>query len=151
MRKLLLAVAPAAALALGGCGVESKSCQTQPATLTSLAAGCTLAPNSNVSVLVQARCESCSHTQPSCVGETVGGVVELNPVFQDCEEDRGCSNTGSCPFGAFPCTFRTPATGSSVTVQFPSTAPGGLTTIQLPVASGGQTSCSVALTAAPTL
>ena len=138
MRKLALAVP--FLLALAACGADS-SCPTSAAQLTSLATGCTLAPGTSVSLKATAACVSCAQTSPSCAGENVGGQIELNPVFQECTDNSSC--TGGCTFGAFTCNFVTPNASQVLTVVYPSTASGGLTTTTVNVAAGGQTSCTL--------
>jgi hypothetical protein len=143
MRKLMAVVAGAAALALMGCGADSRSCSSAPAPLDSIANGCTLAPNSRVTVMVRPHCESCSHTEPSCEPEFLEArVLELNTTFRECAEDQGCSFNGSCPFGSVPCTFTTPATGT-LTIRYPAFGvAGGLGAQEFGIAPGGTTSCS---------
>jgi hypothetical protein len=142
MRKLALALAVPALLAVAGCGADTKSCTPVGAQLERVPSGCTLAAGTTVQLFVRAHCDSCSHTQPRCKGESVGGAIELNPLFQECTEDRACS--GSCTFGSFPCEFTTPLADGPLEVTYPSTSAGGLSSITVNVSSTGSTSCAVA-------
>lgn len=97
MKKLVALASTAAAIALVGCGADTKSCSTSPATL---AAGspvqrCSVAPGGTANIQVQL-CPKCTDSSPSCIAEFRNNAIEIDPIFRECQEDRSCPIGGSC-------------------------------------------------------
>jgi hypothetical protein len=113
MKKVLLAVPVLAAVALAGCGGDA-GCTSQPADIANNAIGrtCSAAPNTIAEIPVPI-CGTCA--SPSCPGSTFrrdpldnSFFVDINPVVQECEENRGCGLDPGCTRG-ISCRVTVPA------------------------------------------
>jgi hypothetical protein len=147
MRKLLLAVAPAAALALGGCGVESKSCTTAsaPVAPSGNCGAVGLRSDADVTVLLRAPssgagCQSCAQSSPSCEFDSTN--FHLDTVYRECTEDADCG-AGCLPAPpTFSCTFHTPA-ASGVALFYNTTGSTGVQSVDVGLSPNGATSCTL--------
>src|SRR5690349_12671262 len=102
--KRLLALAPAALLALAGCG---DTCSSKPAAVQTTTGGCSaVAASATVTFNLQL-CPTCADTSPSCTADLNGNIIELDSVVQQCSEQAGCSVTG-CAISQTSCTLRQP-------------------------------------------
>ena len=96
--RIVTAAAALAAALLAGCGSDGSACSSRDADLAASAvtpSNCTAAAGSTVSIPVNL-CPKCSDTRASCQAEFLNGVIEVAPVFFECEENRGCQLNPSC-------------------------------------------------------
>ena len=150
LRPQIVAVAAGAALLLSGCGEDAASCtapQSNPAQLAArgaLPSSCTVAPGNRISIPVRL-CPRCSDSRPGCQAEFLNDAVEIDPTFQECEEDRGCALNPGCELrdNTVNCSVTIPAgtpPGSYPIIYAASGQTGG------DVEVGTSSSCSFALT-----
>ncbi len=138
MRKRFVLV-PAAVLGavLSGCGGDT--CSSKPADVSGFGscAGNQLAPNSPVTIAVRL-CATCSDTGPNCNTEIVGGQIQVDTTFQECQGNASCAPTPpAC--SSVNCTVQTPSGGTFTIV-----GQSGGSTVNGPtvtIAQGGATTC----------
>jgi hypothetical protein len=110
--KRLLALAPAALVVLAGCGADT--CSSKPAQVAQIAP-CSVAPGATVAVPVQL-CGHCTDSSPTCQAEFLNNQFEFAPVFQECQEQRGCPVDPACANAPVTCTVTAPTTPGSYPV-----------------------------------
>jgi len=123
--KRLLVLLPAALLVLSGCG---DTCSSKPAELEAANNGsCAttlLKAGSTVTVTALLKCQTCSDTDASCIGEQVGADLQIDAQFRECDSNKNC--------GAPACQLPRPAVSCAVPVP----AVSGTSTIKLDYGTG---------------
>jgi hypothetical protein len=134
-------LAPAALLALTLAACGGDTCSTAAAQVNPVGAGCTLAPNTTVTINVRL-CPKCTDTSPTCQGEVVGTDIQIAPVVNQCAANQGCDITQACQIAPVPCPVNAALAAGSYTATY-ETAGGGLASTPVTVQAGGSTSCTL--------
>ena len=147
-RKLALAAAFVAALAVAGCG-STKNCQdaTPPVGTLNTSASCTAQAGAPVTVSFHV-CPLCDQGTPTCIvhaQDAAAGQITLEPVSQVCDPNSSCPIIvpASCQIPTLSCQFTAPATTSPVHVTI--VTPTGNETFSLAISGSGTQPVSCAL------
>jgi hypothetical protein len=146
MKRLLAVALPAAALALAGCGGDT--CSSAAAPLQDLVGGktCNVTPGQVATFTIQL-CGKCTDSAAACQAEFVNGQIEIAPVVQQCQAQKGCSITPECAVQppTATCSLTIPSSvtaGTTISVQ---ASDQNGTTVVVPdvVATNGGSGCTL--------
>ncbi len=142
-RKLTLAAAFVAALAVAGCG-SSKNCNDAATAVSQAPSSCSAPVGSQVTVPLHV-CPRCDQGTPTCDVRVQAGTIYVEPVAEVCDPNSSCPivNPASCPFAALNCTFTAPAPDASNTFTVVVVTPDSQLTFPLTVTNGGAGTCTL--------
>lgn len=151
--RIAFAAAGVAAALLTACGASDSACSSRDADLAASAitpSNCTAAAGSTVSIPVNL-CPKCTDSRAACQAEFRNGVIEIAPIFYECEENRGCQLTSSCENN--PATRRVSCDVSIPTTvgagQYDIVNSGTATTVGSLFVTTGSSSCAFAVDLVP--
>jgi hypothetical protein len=131
--KRLVALLPAALLTLTGCG---DTCNSKSADVQELPSSCTLPAAASTTIEVRL-CPRCTDSGTACQAEFTNGRFELDPTFQECQENAGCDISQACRITSVPCTVTAP----SAPGQYAIVAGGNQFAGTANVVAGGSANC----------
>jgi hypothetical protein len=135
-RKLIVAAALAAALAVEGCG-SSKNCNDSATAVSQAPTSCAAQVGAQVTVPLHV-CPKCDQGTPTCDVRAQAGTIFVEPVAPVCDPNSSCPlvDPASCPFSALNCQFTAPPPDTSNTFTVVVITPDSQITFPLTVSTG---------------